>query len=110
MITTVTGAGTSASANHARCYAFPLSPGERARVRASVLLIFLFSDNPRSCVCGQRMRRAFLQRVENNIPHILLLSSQLPIPEPQLLDTHRSEVFCPFCVMSLLLRKAVLPA
>ena len=110
MITTVTGAGTSASENQARRYAFPLSPGERARVRASVPLTFRFPNSPCPRVSRQRMRRAFLQRVENNIPHILFLSSQLPVPEAQFSDAHRSEIFCSFGIMSLLFGKTVLPA
>jgi hypothetical protein len=84
----------------------PLSPGERVRVRASVPLTFLFRSNIRRsyrpCVTRQRMRRTFLERVENHITDELLLSLQLPIPETNLFDAHRGEKFGSFSIMSLL--------
>ena len=86
-----------------------LSPGGRVRVRAGVTLTFPFPNNPRPCASRQRMRRAFLQRIENHIAHKLFLSSQLPIPEAKLLDPHRSEELCPLGIVSLLVGKTMLP-
>ena len=92
------------------CDSCPLSPGERARVRASVNLTFLFSHNPRPRVIRQRMRCAFLQRVENYIPHELFLASQLPVPETKFLDPHRSEELCSLRIVSLLSGMPVMSA
>ena len=97
-----------------------LSPGERARVRASVKtnfssssttsrpLTFLFSHNPCPCVSRQRMRRAFLQSVENYIANELLLAPQLPIPEPKFLNSHRSKKLGSLGIMRLLARMPVM--
>ena len=89
----------------------PLSLGERARVRASVPLTFLFPSHIWRChwprVIRQRMRRAFLQRVENHVTNKLLLAPQLRIPEPKLLNTHRGEELCALRIMRLLGRMPV---
>ena len=68
-----------------------LSPGERARVRASVNLTFLSPHYPRPRVSRQRMRRTRLQFAENRVSNRLLVATQSRIPEAQLLDSHRSE-------------------
>ena len=102
-----------------RAESYSLSPGERARVRASVKtnfspsanttpLTFLFPHNPGPRVSRQRTRRAFLQRIENHIPNKLLLSSQLPIPETKFLDAHRSEKLHPLGIVRLLPGKAMM--
>ena len=94
----------------------PLSPRERVRVRASVTtnffpsINFLFPHNPRPRVCWQRMRRTFLQRVENHITYELLLSLQLPVPETNLFDAHRGEKFCSLDIASLLVGMPVVSA
>ncbi|GEM_PF-2471271 len=85
-----------------------LSPGERAGVRASVTLTLLSSDNPRPRVVRQRVRRAFLQRVENHVSNELFLPPQLPVPETQFLDAHRSEKFCSLRIVSSLSRMPML--
>ena len=87
-----------------------LSPGERVRVRASVPLTFLLSHNSRPRISRQRMRRTRLQRVENHIANELLLPSQLPVPETNLFDAHRSKKLGSLRVMGLLLGKSMLPA
>lgn len=85
-----------------------LSPGERARVRASVPLTFLFPNNSGSSVSRQRMRSTLLQRIKNYVPNELLFSSQLPIPEAKLLDSHRSKILCPLDIVSLLFGESVM--
>ena len=92
------------------CDRCSLSPGERVRVRASVPLTFLFPHHTSPHVFRQRVRCACLKRIENHISNKLLLLPQLIIPEPNLLNAHRSQKFCSFGIVSLLLRKTVLPA
>jgi hypothetical protein len=98
------------------CDSCPLSPGERVRVRAIVTtnffpsINFLPPHNLRPRVIRQRMRSAFLQRVENHIPHKLLLSPQLPIPETNFFNAHRSEKFRSLCIVSLLGWMPMMPA
>ena len=87
-----------------------LSPGERVRVRASVPLTFLFPHNSRPRVSRQRMRRPRLQRVENHIANELFLPSQLPVPETNFLNAHRSEKLGSFGIVGLLIGKTMLPA
>ena len=91
-----------------------LSPGERVRVRASVPLTSLLRSHVgchyRSRVVRQRMRGACLQRVKNHVTDELLLSLQLPIPETNLFDAHRSEKLCSLSIVSMLGRMPMMSA
>jgi len=86
----------------------PLSPGERAGVRASVLLTFLRANDPRASISRQGVRRPLLQRVENRIANGLAFATQSPIPETQFPDSKSFEEPRSFCVVGLPGRMPVL--
>ena len=69
-----------------------LSPGERARVRASVPLTSLFLSHTqrshRPGVIRQRMRRSRLQLVEDRVANRLLFPTQVRIPKAKFFDPH----------------------
>jgi hypothetical protein len=96
------------------CDRCSLSSGERVRVRASVPLNCLFYSNVRRRhrprVIRQRMRSAFLKRIENRVTNKLLLASQLPVPETKLLDAHRSQELSSLGIVNLLVGMPVMSA
>ena len=101
----------------------PLSPGERAGVRASVPLAlprvhqtlraslplaFRGADYSGASISGQWMRCPLLQRFENRVADSLALTPQLRVPETQFFDSKSLEEPGSFCVVGLSSRMAVL--
>ena len=102
----------AASKDHQSADACSLSPGERVRVRAGVLLTLpgriRRRHGPR--VIRQGMRRARLQLAKDGVPNHLFLPAQPRVPEPKLLDAHRGKESRSFGVMGLLVRMSVMAA
>ena len=86
----------------------PLSPGERAGVRASASVISLGPHHTRPRVVWQGMRRSLLQCIEYGIADCLWLAPQLRVPETQFLDSKRLEEPGSFCVIGSSSRMSVL--
>ena len=87
------------------CY--PLSLGERARVRAGIVLV---TDDFRPPVARHRSRRPCRQFGEDHVLDLPLATSQVTVPEPQRLDAEGREIPLLFRVLRLLLGMPVLAA